>query len=170
MHTLSHSPPPDHDMFPPSPLSSIHPPSHVRKNSSSNYYEDVDPRFTNASPPPSHPVPPIPRSLTPGGGNAHELPSPSSNIHPPLPGRVEPSNSYEATQEDARSPTIGDVSSYTSVSQRGVNSSWRSPPPPDGASGMGIGGVPNRRALQQQPPTDVVQRHPDFELSRSPAR
>ena len=176
MHALSHSPPPDPDMFPPSPLSPVNPSSHVRTNSSGNYYEDVDPRFTDSSPPPSHPVPPIPRSLTPGGGNAQELPSQSSNIHPPLPGRMESSNSYEAMQEGARSPTVSDTSNYTSISQRGVNSNWRSPPPADGAPGMGIGGIPNRRPIQQQQqqqqqqPTDVLHTNPDFELSRGPVR
>lgn len=151
MHALSHSPPPDPDMFPPSPLSPVNPSSsHVRMNSSGNYYEDVDPRFTDSSPP-SQPVPSIPRSLTPGGGKAHELPSQSSNDHPPLPGHSEPSNSYETAQEGARSPTISETSNYRSISQRVVNPSWRSPSP-TGPSGIETGGIPNRRPVQQQQP------------------
>ena len=173
MHTLSHSPPPDSDTFPPSPLSPINPSSHVRMNSSGDYYEDVDPRFTDPAPP-SQPVTSIPRSLTPGGGSkpspVNGLSSQPSNIHPPLPGHLEPSNSYESMQEGPRSPTASDASNYTSISQRGVDPNWRSPPLA-GASGMGIGGIQNRRPVQQQQqPTDVLQTNPDFELPRGPRR
>lgn len=172
MHTLSHSPPPDPDMFPPSPLSPVDPSSHVRKHSSGNYYEDVDPRFTD-SPPPTQSLPPIPRSLTPGGGKASPAHGPSSqpfHVHPPMPGRFESSNSYESAQESPRSPTVSDASNFTSISQRGHNPNWR-PPPPAGASGMGTGGIPNRRPMQQQQqPTDVLQTNPDFELPRGPRR
>lgn len=175
MHTLSHSPPPDPDLFPPSPLSAVHPSSHVRMNPSGNYYEDVDPRFTDPTPP-LQSVTSLPRSLTPGGGkssHAHGLPFQPSNFHPPLPGHLEPSASYETAPDGAPSPTISDVSNFSPVSQRGINPNWRTPLP-GGVSGMGAGGIPNRRPVQQQQqqqqPKDVLQTNPDFELPQNARR
>lgn len=177
MHTLSHSPPPDSDLFPPSPISAGIPSSHVRMNSSRNYYEDVDPRFTDPTPPPQS-VTSLPRSLTPGGGksgHAHGPPFQPSNFHPPLPGRLEPSASYETTQNGAPSPT-SDVSNFSPVSQRGVDPNWRTPLP-GGTSGMGAGSIPNRRPVQQQQqqqqqqqPTNILQPNSDFESPQSARR
>lgn len=186
MHALSHSPPPaEGDTFLASPISPITPISHVRMNSSGNYYEDVDPRFTDPIPipppppiPPSQPVPAIPRALTPGGGGqpnlAHRPPSQSSNYHPP---QLQQLHSYGSTSDGGTPPPRREISdpsnNYSSGPQQhgGVDLHWR-PPPSGGPSGMGMGGIPHRRPVQQpqSQPTDVLQSNPDFEIARGPQR
>ena len=131
-----------------------HFPSHRRYNSGDNYYEDVDPRFVDPAPAPQ-PNSPMPTSLMPG----HYPNFDNGNSH------LEPSSSYESIQDGARSPAASDNSNYTSISQRGINPSWR--PPPGLGRGMGMGGVPNRRPVQQQ--RDMLLTNPDFELP-GPAR
>lgn len=129
-------------------------PKHSRYNSSDTYYEDVDPRF-------AEPQPPIqsnntmPTSLMPGHAAGQHIDRGLS------PGQLDPSSSYESIQEGARSPAASDTSHFTSISQRGVNPNWR---PPPNATGM-MGGVPNRRPLQQPPQQrDVLNTNPDFEI------
>ena len=124
-------------------------PSHKRYNSADNYYEDVDPRFADPAPVPQ-PNSPMPTSLMPG-----HYPS-TSNIDS---GHLEPSSSYESIQDGTRSPAASDNSNYTSISQRGINPAWR---PPPSFQGPGMGGVPNRRPVQQQ--RDVLMTNPDFEI------
>ena len=76
-------------------------------------------------------------------------------------GHLEPSSSYESIQDGTRSPAASDNSNYTSISQRGINPAWR---PPPGFQGPGMGGVPNRRPVQQQQQRDMLLTNPDFEL------
>ncbi|KAL8832734.1 MAG: hypothetical protein Q9191_000071 [Dirinaria sp. TL-2023a] len=126
--------------------------AHMRYNSGDNYYEDVDPRF--AAPEPAPPASsPLPSSLMAGPNAASNLQVDRGHS----PAHLEPSSSYEDMQDGTRSPATSDNSNYTSISQRGVNPAWRPPP-----SGMGMGGVPNRRPAQQQ--RDVLLANPDFEL------
>jgi hypothetical protein len=115
------------------------------------YYEDVDPRF--AQPPP----PAVPKPT-----------SSSSNAHP-----ITATNSYEDIPQGARSPAASERSTFTSISQRGVNPRWNPPMPPGpGPSpgppvsyGGGGGGAVSRRPVNR---TDVLlTSNPDFEL---PAR
>ena len=124
--------------------------SHKRYNSS-DYHEDVDPRFVE---PASNPQPnsPMPSSLMPG-----HYPS-TSNIDNST-SHLQPSDSYESIQDGARSPATSDNSNYTSISQRGINPAWR---PENQGAGMAMGGVPNRRPVQQQ--RDMLLTNPDFEL------
>ena len=129
-------------------------PSHARYNSADNYYEDVDPRFVEPEAAPQARSP-LPSALMPGR-------QPNSNLHVDHgnePSHLEPSSSYEDIQEGTRSPAASDNSNYTSISQRGINPAWR--PPPGQGPGMGMGGVPNRRPVQQP---DVLMSNPDFEL------
>ena len=190
MHALSHSPPPDSDTFPPSPLSPDDAGFHVRMNSSGNYYEDVDPRFIDPipippPPPPTQTVTSLPRSLTPGGGKtvpAHGAPSQPSNYHP---AQIHTLNSHDAMPEDALSPTLSETSNYTSSTQRGIEPQWRSPPPSGEPISMGTSGVPNRRPVPQQqhqqpqpqqqqlpspPPTNALPTNPDLEIARDSHR
>lgn len=92
----------------------------------SEYYEDVDPRFAE-----------------PG-------------IHTPTPHAIQNTNAYEDTRDippEPRSPAAeSDRSTFTSISQRGVNPRWDPPPPP----------VIARRPVNRQ--TDVLSSNPDFEL------
>lgn len=132
---------------------------HTRMNSSDTYYEDVDPRFAEPEPP----IPnsgPVPASLMPGHAGGQHIDRGLSPGH-----HLDPSSSYESIQEGARSPATSDTSHFTSISQRGVNPNWR-----PGPNGMGMtpsmGGVPNRRPMQQAPPPqrDVLTSNPDFEI------
>jgi hypothetical protein len=176
MRDLSHSPPPEPDPVSPILPAAGHPSSHTRMKSSEIYYEDVDPRFTDPRPPPL-PGAAVPRSLTPGAGTStrpHNLAPQPSNFHPFRSGHPNPSTSYESLQDGTRS-RVSDASNFTSISQRGINPNWAPPLPgalPGGASGMGIGGVPNRRPTQQQQQqrTDILQTNPDFELARGARR
>jgi len=92
----------------------------------SEYYEDVDPRFAE-----------------PG-------------IHMPTPHPIQNTNAYEDTRDippEPRSPAAGsDRSTFTSISQRGVNPRWDPPPPP----------MATRLPVNRQ--TDVLSSNPDFEL------
>jgi len=135
-------------------------PKHTRINSNDTYYEDVDPRFVE----PEQPIlnsGPVPASLMPGHAGGQHIDRGLS------PGQMDPSSSYESIQEGARSPAASDTSHFTSISQRGVNPNWR--PPPNGMGlGQNMGGVPNRRPMQQQPQQrDVLNSNPDFELPGS---
>ena len=136
------------------------PSKHTRMNSSDTYYEDVDPRFAEPEPPMVNSGA-VPASLTPGHAGGQHIDRGLSPGH-----HLDPSSSYESIQEGARSPATSDTSHFTSISQRGVNPNWR-----PGPNGMGMapsmGGVPNRRPVQQQPPPqrrDVLTSNPDFEI------
>jgi hypothetical protein len=107
------------------------------------YYEDVDPRFESG----------------PSAQNA------SSSLHPPLP----PSDSYEDIREipqGARSPAESDKSTFTSISQRGVNPRWNAPPPfppPNQSGGYGMTAIP-RRPVGPSTNEVLLNSNPDFEL------
>jgi hypothetical protein len=118
-----------------SPIEQSH--SHMHKRQPSvpdTYYEDVDPRFAEPSPPQQ--LPPnsgnyVPHSLQAGprgtpqnthlsptyqpGGSSQDL----RDLRDP---------SMESLQEGQRSPAASDASHFTSVSQRGINPNWRPPP------------------------------------------
>ncbi|KAF7510584.1 hypothetical protein GJ744_006196 [Endocarpon pusillum] len=150
----------------------VHNPTHRR--SSSHYYEDVDPRFSevhiNATPLPDQ-EPTLPISLLPGG------PSALNRQLAPRPGAglLQPNPSDENLQDGARSPTGSETSHFTSVSQRGVNPRWRTggedmrgmpsgPPGPPSAmrrpvpANAGYGG-PTRENRDV-----LLQGNPDFEV------
>lgn len=101
--------------------------------SAGEYYEDVDPRFAEA--------PPI-RKATP----------------PP----IQATNSYEDIPQGARSPAESERSTFTSISQRGINPRWN-PPPPAVPAGSSFGGnvIPRRPVNRND---ILLNSNPDFEL------
>ncbi|KAL6702693.1 hypothetical protein ACN47E_001240 [Coniothyrium glycines] len=124
---------------------------------SSDYYEDVDPRFAEPRP---NVAPPMPPSLMPGGftsSNPQFLSAPN-NGNPNLP-RTE---SYEDLPEGSRSPAASEASHFTSVSQRPVNPNWR---PEMGASSGQFQPYNGRRPVRQE---DVILEanaaNPDFAI------
>lgn len=94
--------------------------SHVRKQSSDDYYEDVDPRFAAPTPTNLHVSTKqssavLPSSLMPG------------LQHIPAEQRaelVDPNSSNEDLLDGQRSPA-SDHSNMTSISQRGINPNWQ---------------------------------------------
>jgi hypothetical protein len=105
----------------PSQASNVAGPTSNRVERSSDYYEDVDPRF--AEPARAQAPPPLPTSLMPGGfasNSPQYLNAPnSSDTHLPR------TNSYDDLPEGSRSPAASEASHFTSVSQRPVNPNWR---------------------------------------------
>ncbi len=104
------------------------------------YYEDVDPRFVAAPPPVVD--------------------------HRPTPPPIQTTNNFEGEDipQGARSPAESERSTFTSISQRGINPRWNPPPPPHpGRGGFGNNlGVPRRPVNRT---ADVVlNSNPDFEL------
>ncbi|KAL1883370.1 hypothetical protein VTK73DRAFT_8937 [Phialemonium thermophilum] len=98
------------------------------------YYDDVDPRFAE--------------------------PSTSQKAPPPPP--IQTANSYEDIPQGERSPAESERSTFTSISQRGVNPKWNPPPPPASGSGYGQNFVPRRPVNR----SDVLLKsNPDFELT-----
>ncbi|KAF2435677.1 pali-domain-containing protein [Tothia fuscella] len=121
-----------------SPIEPSQPPAHVRQPSvPDTYYEDVDPRFAEPSPP-SMPLSSsntgaIPNVLQAGGPRGPPMNNNAylSPTHNPTGGqdlRALQDPSMESLQEGQRSPAASDASHFTSVSQRGVNPNWRPPP------------------------------------------
>ncbi|KAK4102704.1 pali-domain-containing protein [Parathielavia hyrcaniae] len=100
------------------------------------YYEDVDPRFAE--------LPPVHKPTQP----------------PP----IITTNSYEdIPQGGSRSPAESEHSTFTSISQRGVNPRWNPPvmPPPPALGSYGTGPIPRRPVNR----SDVIlASNPDFEL------
>ncbi|CAI6337733.1 unnamed protein product [Periconia digitata] len=119
-----------------------------KNESSSDYYEDVDPRFAA---PQQKPMPP---PLNPNMMASN----PSLNVTDP---NLIPVASYEDLPEGARSPAASEASHFTSVSQRGINPNWR---PPQGGP-MPYGPYGPRRPMRQE---DVILEanaaNPDFAL------
>ena len=155
---------------------SPHSPVHNRMNSSDNYYEDVDPRFSELESP-SAAQSAVPTLLLPGGRSAGPTVGQQHNMQPgPDQQHLEPMASYDSIPNVARSDSDG--SNLTSISRRGINGEWAGQQQGHPESGyghavpmsMGLGGVPNRRPMapqQRQPHQDVLTSNPDFELPRS---
>ncbi|KAH8661867.1 SUR7/PalI family-domain-containing protein [Xylariales sp. PMI_506] len=101
------------------------------------YYEDVDPRFADSS--------------APGPTSA-----PQTLQIPAIP----ESTSYDDPHNDgARSPTASERSTFTSISQRGINPRWNPPPAPPGGFNAGI---PRRPVNRNE--VNILNSNPDFQL------
>ena len=109
---------------------------------SSDYYEDVDPRFAE----PARPNPPtqLPASLMPGGFSSsnHNFLSAPNSSDPNLPR----TSSYDDLPDGSRSPVASEASHFTSVSQRPVNPNWR---PEMGAAAGQFAPFNGRRPMRQ---------------------
>ena len=139
--------------------------AHGRKQSSDNYYEDVDPRFASPSPPTTaintqQASGPMPAALIAG---PQHLPV---EHHAEL---VDPSSSYEDIPDGQRSPA-SDHSNMTSISQRGVNPAWHPGDPPQQGGRLG---VPGGRKPVGQPPTlqrEVAPNSVNYHAPQGPTR
>lgn len=146
------------------------PPKHHHSNSierSSDYYEDVDPKFAE----PSHASPPpMPSSLMPGGmpgaynsnpNLLNPLQRPRQLSDPNLPR----TSSYDDLPDGSRSPAASEASHFTSVSQRPVNPAWR---PEMGAAAGNFGPYNGRGGGRPMRPEDVIldanAANPDFAI------
>ncbi|KAJ4374242.1 hypothetical protein N0V83_002983 [Neocucurbitaria cava] len=103
----------------PAQLSQVGAPTSRAPERSSDYYEDVDPRF--AEPARINPPPTMPSSLMPGGFSSNPNLLSASNISDP---NLPRTNSYDELPEGSRSPAASEASHFTSVSQRPVNPQW----------------------------------------------
>ena len=98
------------------------PPITHTRSASSNYYEDVDPKFAADEPVITPMRPPVNTSIAALQAGAG-------------PGRYAGS-SYDDLPKDVdrmqgnRSPAVSETSNFTSISQRPINPSWRPPPAP----------------------------------------
>lgn len=116
------------------------------RRTSSEYYEDVDPRFDSGPPEPN---PLIPAALQPGGPRGPPPPNNSGGF------QNDPSSSNEDVNDGSRSPAASEASHFTSISQRGVNPQWRgyeNQPP-----------MPQRNELS-------LDNNPDFSVPGGPPR
>jgi hypothetical protein len=141
---------------------------------SSDYYEDVDPRF--AEPARNNP-PPMPTSLMPGGysnntngSNPNFLSAP-----PPLPPvntsdpNLPRTASYDDLPDGSRSPAASEASHFTSVSQRPVNPAWR-PDMPAPAGQFGPYGQGRKPMRQEDVILEANAANPDFAIPGMPGR
>lgn len=152
-------------------------------NRTSDYYEDVDPRFAEPMPPPpTGPSSLVPAPLIPGHLNA--LPNHSSNsLNIVDPNTIRHSN-YPEDNDGSRSPAASEISHFTSISQRGINPAWRpapggeliavlndlslpancsyTGPPMPGAYGPGPG--PRRPMRQEDMILEANAENPDFAI------
>lgn len=149
---------------------------------SSDYYEDIDPRFSdghmtdlpNTLPDQQQPWPPLPlpRSLTPGAPLSRSLPAfppdPPPHLDHLVPHAGDPPSGSGSTPSDEQlrdgtlSRTGSEVSHFTSVSQGGVNPSGKAGVGgPDGRSmpamgwdgaGVGVAGSRTRDVRWQNHP------------------
>ena len=128
--------------------SNLNPASHTRKQSSDDYYEDVDPRFASPEPPTrvntthTQSSGPMPTALVPGQRVAEA----QTGII------VDPTSSYEDLDEGQRSPA-SDHSNMTSISQRGVNPNWHPGEPKQQEGRLGVPG--GRKPVPSQPQRDA---------------
>jgi len=127
------------------------------RRSSDHYYEDVDPRF-------AEPPQPMPQPLNPGYVNNNNNSSGNLHLQP-----VDAQRSYEDLHSGSRSPAESERSTFTSVSQRGVNPRW------NGGGGPAYGQQPMPRRPVNQPSQQrdmLLNANPDFTLpgGRGPAR
>ncbi|KIH94639.1 pH signal transduction protein [Sporothrix brasiliensis 5110] len=114
-----------------------------RPATSEAYIEDVDPRF--AEPQQSGLAAQPRKNLQPLAMNANN-------------------NSYEDMPQGSRSPAESERSTFTSISQRGINPRWN-PPPPNLMPGYGggMGGIVPRRPVRDTNET-LLNSNPDFSL------
>lgn len=109
-----------------------------------SYIEDIDPRF--AEPPVVAPV---------------HRPTP-----PPV---IETDHPYDSIPEGARSPAESEHSTFTSISQRGINPRWPGDPPPMmmgspmGPMGGNYQGMPPRKPAPRLNNV-LLDNNPDFQL------
>ena len=155
--------------------SPVHARSPVHNRSSDNYYEDVDPRFSELESP-SAAQPTVPTLLLPGPRPAGPIASQRQYVQPsPDQQHLDPMTSYDSIQNVSRSDSDG--SNLTSISRQGLDGEWAGqqqdhPEPGYGHAvplSMGMGGVPNRQPMappQRQPHQDVLASNHDFELPR----
>lgn len=110
-----------------------------------SYVEDIDPRF--AEPPVVAPV---------------SRPTP-----PPV---IDTDHPYDSIPEGALSPAISEHSTFTSISQRGVNPRWPGNQLPAAPQYQGM--PPRRPVPQQQLNNVLLDNNPDFQLpgARGPSR
>lgn len=108
-----------------------------------SYVEDIDPRFAEVAP--------------------IQRPTP-----PPV---IDTDEAYDSIPDGARSPAESEHSTFTSISQRGINPRWPGNPPPMMGSPMGYQGMPPRRPVPQLNNV-LLDGNPDFQLpgSRAPGR
>ncbi|KAF4124627.1 SUR7/PalI family [Geosmithia morbida] len=137
-----------------SPLNVQQPTGNLVRSGSGNYYEDVDPRFQSSP-------------------NLDRQPPQQSQRPPQAVGYDE---DVHALNNGARSPAESERSTFTSISQRGINPYWngggpgpsglgpaQAPPPLN--YGGGGGGIPPRRPVPaQQQRQDMLLDNPDFQL------
>lgn len=128
---------------------------------SSDYVEDVDPKFAEPLPPSAPPEeefarPTIP-SLLMAGHNPND-PSPESSDGR-INTQVNRATSYEDLHPGARSPVESETSNFTSVSQRPMNPNWQ---PGHGGEFNSFG--PSQRHHQQRRQDMLFSNNPDFEL------
>lgn len=97
------------------------PPIQHTRSASSNYYEDVDPKFAADEPviAPLRPVVNTSIAALQAEGSYRR----NSNSYEDLPKDVDRTHGN-------RSPAVSETSNFTSISQRPINPSWRPPPPP----------------------------------------
>jgi hypothetical protein len=101
---------------------------------SGGYYEDIEPRFANNTPP------------SRGMQQMHD----HDTIN---------EEDDEELQAGARSPAMSERSNFTSISQRGINPRWNPPPPgPPGAFGPPIRRPVNRNEM------NILNSNPDFQI------
>lgn len=109
-----------------------------------SYVEDVDPRFAE----PSVVAPPLFRS------------TPSLAV-------LDTDQTYDSIPEGARSPAESEHSTFTSISQRGINPRWPGNQP--AYQGMGMG-IPERKPVPQPQLNNILlDSNPDFQLPGSRA-
>jgi hypothetical protein len=150
----------------PAQLSTVGAPRNER---SSEYYEDVDPRFAE---PMNHAAPPapMPASLMPGGLHPNSL-NPNFNSSNQSLNSTDQyamrNSSFEDIPDGARSPAASEASHFTSVSQRGVNPNWRpppGPPMPGPMSGPYNGYGPRQPPRQEDAILQANAANPDFAI------
>lgn len=148
----------------PAQLSHVGAPLPNRMERSSDYYEDVDPRF--AEPTQVHHPPPMPSSLMPGGFSASNPNLLSAPNHSDS--SIPRTASYDELPEGSRSPAASEASHFTSVSQRPVNPNWR---PEMGAPAGQFQPYNGRRPMRQEDSIlEANAANPDFAIPGMPGR
>lgn len=121
----------------------------------SDYYEDIDPRFADQA--------------ETGNPNTASLALTHPSLAPvPLNIPTSSSNPYEELPAGARSPAESERSTFTSISQRGVNPRWNGGPsnPPILSQQVSRRPVPPRGPAGP----DILNDNPDFQLPAGGAR